>query len=533
MKHTRSLGLAYALGIALILAACLVANAANGFFPTVALDEEGNPVVSWTTDEAAIGSYVSATPLDPTGLTAPSYLNYRQKAAATEPEPVTEHSVKLPNVPLGLVIHFRAVSVGATSGTLFSSNDTTLRVITDEAGAKRLGLAPVAGPMVNLVTSESVTLCWQLNLPATAMINVRDTNGVLVRRQVLTDPATSFEVVVDKLLPDKAYTYELVLTAEGFEDTLTLPSTPIRTQRNPSSDFSFVVMGDSRAQSAYPSLDNQLNSVNYAVLGQLIRMAKADGAELALFTGDLVSGGEKPALQMDSFLKTMAPFWSSFPVYSSPGNHEHGLREEGKTWDANWRDWLVLPFNGPQVADPARDYSESTFSLDYGFCHFVAVCSDFDWAPGQIDDDQLAWLDMDLAEAAKRGQFCFVFAHQPAWGTGGHVGSSMDKYPEQRDKFWAILDKHKVKAYFAGHEHNYTRMVVDKAINPLWKNQVTQIVTGGAGAPWYPPDLTVPYAGSIRAASAEEHYVLVTLKHKRISVKVKNQFGEVLDSFDL
>ncbi len=165
MKHTRSLGLAYALGIALILAACLVANAANGFFPTVALDEEGNPVVSWTTDEAAIGSYVSATPLDPTGLTAPSYLNYRQKAAATEPEPVTEHSVKLPNVPLGLVIHFRAVSVGATSGTLFSSNDTTLRVITDEAGAKRLGLAPVVGPMVNLVTSESVTLCWQLNLP--------------------------------------------------------------------------------------------------------------------------------------------------------------------------------------------------------------------------------------------------------------------------------------------------------------------------------------------------------------------------------
>ncbi len=97
----------------------------------------------------------------------------------------------------------------------------------------------------------------------------------------------------------------------------------------------------------------------------------------------------------------------------------------------------------------------------------------------------------------------------------------------------AILDKYKVKAYFAGHEHNYTRMVVDKAINPLWKNQVTHIVTGGAGAPWYPPDLTVPYAGSIRAASAEEHYVLVTLKHKRISVKVKNQFGEVLDSFDL
>lgn len=533
MKYTRSLGLVHVLGIALVVTACLAAQAANGFFPTVALDEEGNPVVSWTTDEAAIGSYVSATPLDPTGLTAPSYLNYRLRAGATEPAPVTEHSVKLPNIPLGQVIHFRAVSVGATSGALFSSNDTTLRVITDEAGVRRLGLAPVLGPLVNRVGPESITLCWRTNFPATAMINVRDTNGVLVRRQILTDPATSFEVVVDKLLPDKAYTYELVLTAEGFGDTLSLPQNRFRTQRNQSSDFSFVVLGDSRAQSAYPSLDNQLNSVNYAVLNRLIWMAKADGAELALFTGDLVSGGEKPALQMDSWIKAMEPLWTGFPVYTSPGNHEHGLREEGKTWDANWRDWLVMPLNGPQVADPARDYSEATFSFDYGFCHFAAVCSDFDWAPGQIDDDQLAWLDMDLAEATKRGQFCFVLAHQPAWPTGGHIGSSMDKYPEQRDKFWAILDKYKVKAFFAGHEHNYTRMVVDKAVNPLWKNQVTQIVTGGAGAPWYPPDLTVPYAASIRAASADEHYVLVTLKHKRISVKVKNLFGEVLDSFDL
>jgi len=507
------------------------AFAANGFVATPSVNDQGQVVISWETPEPTFNASVHVAYLDPTGKAGTTDLDYRSDFRDSNPQPATSHAIVLRGIQPDKLYHYRAQCVVAANGVTLSSNDQTFRVIKTPEGKLRIGLAPVLLPTVNCVERESVTLAWETNLPAKALINVYDLKGVFVRRVVVSEPATRFEVKIDHLTYGWGYTYEIMLTAADFGDMLVLGRYSFRTARKPGSDFCFAVMGDSRAQSDYPSLDYHLNNTNYAALSQMIRQAKARGAELVLFTGDLVSGGAQPDLQLDSWFKACQLVWTSVPIYASAGNHEHGLHSADTPWDALWRKWMVLPDNGPKVADASHDYSELVYSFDYGSCHFVSLCCELPWADSAIDDDQLAWLEQDLAAASKRGQAILVFAHEPAYPTGGHIHSSLDAHPAQRDKFWALLDKYKVKAYFCGHEHNYVRLAVDKRVNPNWKHKVYQIVTGRAGAPWYPVNYSLPYSPNIESGSTDYHFVLVQVKHKQLSVKVYNRYGEVIDSF--
>lgn len=107
---------------------------------------------------------------------------------------------------------------------------------------------------------------------------------------------------------------------------------------------------------------------------------------------------------------------------------------------------------------------ETTFSWDYGNAHFISlnqywnggttsgsdVATDGDIVPALYD-----WLAADLA--ANTRPAVFVFGHEPAFPFNRHVGDSLDKYPENRDAFWALLHEHAVHAFFCGHTHYYSR----------------------------------------------------------------------------
>jgi hypothetical protein len=54
------------------------------------------------------------------------------------------------------------------------------------------------------------------------------------------------------------------------------------------------------------------------------------------------------------------------------------------------------------------------------------------------------------------------------------VHSALDKHPAERDAFWALLKKHRVDAYFCGHEHLY---------NAKEAGGVRQVIAGSCGAP--------------------------------------------------
>jgi len=100
-------------------------------------------------------------------------------------------------------------------------------------------------------------------------------------------------------------------------------------------------------------------------------------------------------------------------------------------------------------------------------------------------------------QAAKDSDFIFVFVHEPLYPTLA-IHASLDRNPGDRDRLADMLGKYKEKlVVFCGHEHCY----IKKSINGL-----TQIVSGGAGAPLYAP----PANGGFY------HYIHVTVRDKQL-----------------
>jgi hypothetical protein len=125
---------------------------------------------------------------------------------------------------------------------------------------------------------------------------------------------------------------------------------------------------------------------------------------------------------------------------------------------------------------------------------------------------QNSWLDTNLAATTQ--PLIFVYAHEPAYPAGPHIGSSLDFDVSARDAFWNIMSKAGVGIYFCGHEHLYQR---------TQHGVVTQVIAGTCGAP-----LATGYAGTI----AQYHYVVVNVNGYHVQCTAKNDTGAVIDTWD-
>ena len=256
--------------------------------------------------------------------------------------------------------------------------------------------------------------------------------------------------------------------------------------------WKFASIADSRGASA---------GVNTAVLSAVVERINAEGVELVLFEGDAINGyctQDCLSSEMDSWLAVMNRL--SAPWFFSPGNHDIGgsLQAEDIL-----RQKVSQPLNGP------AEQQELVYSFDHRDAHFVSLNSDH---PGQEHRIQQAWLEADLA--ATHQPHVFVFAHQPAYPAGPHIGSSLDAYPAERDRFWDVLTARGVRMYFCGHEHLYVR---------AGHGWVTQVINGTCGAPLATGD----YADILSVY----HYVVVTVDGPKVTCQAKDLNGGVIDSW--
>ncbi len=151
-------------------------------------------------------------------------------------------------------------------------------------------------------------------------------------------------------------------------------------------------------------------------LAKCLRGWAAAKASFGVTVGDLGTGeslrpdGEGQTRQMDKFARTIASVGNCPPVVLAMGNHE--LDGDGK---AAWMKALY-----PGVVPAAGNGNDRCFyySFDYRGCHFV--CLDANRiVPGKarkvelgvLPEEQLAWLERDLA--ASKGKLTFVFLHEP------------------------------------------------------------------------------------------------------------------------
>jgi 3',5'-cyclic-AMP phosphodiesterase len=341
------------------------------------------------------------------------------------------------------------------------------------------GQIPSQGPAINLVKPDSVTIVWRTAEPAYGSIELTDLHGktISITKENIDKPSSNHQVTLKNLKPQTNYGYYVLSSsATGWFKSEWIP---FATAIKPNAPFRFASLSDSRGKT---------NGVNVEILSKIIQKVVDAKPNLMIFEGDLIGGSvdePKGILEYDQWKKVVQPFWQSVPIYPGVGSHEMTVGSHKITdrpnGDLIFAQEFTLPENGP---DP---YKKIVYSFDYGNCHFISLNSsdsfnqDFD--NYRFNQIQLDWLKKDLA--ATKQLHKFVYFHDPAYPSGTHIGTSLDKYPDDRDKFLKLCDQYGVEILFCGHEHNYDRKNLDNTLNPILHHTIYQVKNGTCGAPIY------------------------------------------------
>lgn len=423
------------------------------------------------------------------------------------------------------------------------------------------------GPVVDLVEATGAVVSFETDVPTRARVVVRGPEDE-VRRFDSAQTSGRHEIGLSGLSPDRAYRY-LVLVRDGRGETTEATEGAFRTAgTDPDRPFRFAVMSDSRAGVGSP--EQSYRGSNRAALRDLSQWIWLRDNAFVVFAGDLINGyTTEPGAyrhELGGFIESVQPFASRVPFYEGIGNHEllmeayasgfhNDLRGPINT-ESIFAEMFVNPTNAPAAKEGEPTYQESVYSFDRGPVHVAMLNTNYffrshierDDHPrhgsgvreGYLTDAQLEWLDRDLAQARERGaRHLFVFTHEPAFPAAGHVDDAMywngeiPQVLERRDAFWKVLVQHQVLAAFFGDEHAYTRSLIDDSVNPEFTLPIHHVVSGGAGAPYYALDETVPWRQAIQVFQPQIHYCEVQVDGDRVRLQVINRLGQVIDDVDL
>ncbi|MGE5751134.1 MAG: metallophosphoesterase family protein [Nitrospirota bacterium] len=248
--------------------------------------------------------------------------------------------------------------------------------------------------------------------------------------------------------------------------------------------FNFVVLGDNR------SGDD--------VYRNLISMAMEQKPDFIINTGDQIA---TPGSR-----EQWANFWElskvvTVPYFLTVGNHDAHPEVIGS--EHTYKEQVDLPGN------------ELYYSFTAGNSLFIVLDSYIGGEEKKITGEQFKWLEGVLADSKEKHKF--VFIHHPLYTDneqrrGKHVGSSLDKFPEDRDRLQALFVKRKVTMVFAGHEHFYLRKTVDG---------IPHVITGGGGAPLYAKDEDGGFY----------HYIFVSVDGDKVNAEAVDINGKIRDKF--
>ncbi|MEA1908706.1 MAG: phosphate ABC transporter substrate-binding protein PstS family protein, partial [Euryarchaeota archaeon] len=436
----------------------------------------------------------------------------------------------------------------------------------------------IEGPFVDLVTADSAVVSWKTDVPTTATVEINSGS--------YTDEVsgTSHEIAITGLSPGTEYEYDV--RVDGVDDIKTY-----RFTTEPASPkFEFAIMSDSRA--GVGGGERSFAGVNYHKLTRFTIDAYQNGADFVVFSGDLVNGYttsmDDYRMQLGAWKDATEQVGCYIPIYEVMGNHEAlvDVYDDGSSYDIEFdkqddgvnksaevifAEEFVNPVGG--FPDPenttAPSYAENVYYFDYGNTRVIAFNTNYWWCShpedfggnleGYVMDNQLAWIGDVLDDARNDStiEHIFMFAHEPAFPNGGHLhdaqwynggessenedyyGNPLDRTHviERRDALWeAISQNGKVVAVLFGDEHNYNRMSVDSETpvyldgltNPNFTNPVWQIVTGGAGAPFYAQQDT-PWSGDVESFYPSKHYCMISVDGGEVSLKAISDSGEVVD----
>lgn len=293
--------------------------------------------------------------------------------------------------------------------------------------------------------------------------------------------------------------------------------------RNNLPDYRFIVMADSRGKD---------QGINEEILRNIFEeiVDIYPQPNYIIFPGDLVSGSRKPEklrAQLQNFKDVFLDYYSIETLLPTVGNHEVSSDAQDDTREKIFAE----VFSEFKATEFLEGYNRTAYYVDIGNIRLIVLNSYHPGESNQITDRQFRWFENVSAETQARK---LVFVHSPAFPTGHHIESALNKFPWERDRFWNSIDKNGIDLFFAGHEHNYSRRLIDSSFSTedfIFQREINHIVTGGAGAPLR--DAFVDNRGIIIPPTPVYHYVIVDVYGTSIQVAAVALDGNIIDEFTI
>lgn len=144
------------------------------------------------------------------------------------------------------------------------------------------------------------------------------------------------------------------------------------------------------------------------------------------------------------------------PFFPSMGNHD---KDPDRQY---FYESFYLNRKLPYLIDSMFIKEEGAEALIYSYAYenaYFIILDQYYRVPfrnyGNVTGKQLEWLEHQLVNNTY--SYVFVVGHEPAYPQGWqrNYGDCLDRNPEDRDRFWAVLSKYQVTAYLTGHTHSY------------------------------------------------------------------------------
>jgi hypothetical protein len=304
--------------------------------------------------------------------------------------------------------------------------------------------------------------------------------GLFQTSQIDSDHTHSF--TFENLVPGNTYYYRVSFDGESLTGTFQAP--PPEDETN----LKFFAYGDTRSS---PAVHNMVSS---AIISTYT--LDPEYQTFIIHVGDIINDGDDVyswahelfSPQYDSIRQMM----KDLPFQACMGNHEgSGILFEK---------YLPYPFANPRY-----------YSFDYGPAHVVVVDQYTDYRNGS---QQYNWIVQELSSTSK--QWKFLVMHEPGWSAGGHENNVL-----VQQHLHPLCIEYEVAIVFSGHNHYYSRAVVDG---------VHYVTTGGGGAP-----LRSPETGreNIVSTSSSYHFGKIEIVDNALTFNAVKPDGTVIDQFIL
>ncbi len=339
------------------------------------------------------------------------------------------------------------------------------------------------GPYLQDLAPRSITVMWQLETPAPAVLSINGPGG---ERSQEVEAARITEATITGLQPASRYRYKV--TAAGGTWTGEFATAP---EIGADVPITFVVIGDTR----YGTDAHR----------RVIERMSQEVPDFVLGTGDMVDEGHRQD-QWQQFFEVENPMLRDNVYFPALGNHDRQGR--GRTADS-YRSYFSVPENGGET--------ERYYAFTYANSRILVLDSnEYSFAL----TDQTAWIERELIAArqdpAIRHVFCVM--HHPPFSISLHGGNR-----DLRERWTPLFEKYNVTAVFSGHDHVYERAE---------HNGIHYFVSGGGGAPLYArrPRPEALDAQAVKKYERVYHYLRVSLTGNRIEITGVRVDGTVIET---